>query len=232
VNWLSDLLGRKPEIVPAHAALTSAYDALPPTDPHADIRALRFVVVDVETTGLDPHRDRLLSIGAVAVEAMLIRIESSFAALLRQEGASTNENILVHGIDGTTQITAPSPADALAQFVRFAGKAPLVAFHVPFDRTMIDRALRGHLSFRLDNAWLDLAHLAPALLPEHGSARTLDDWTGLCGIENYRRHDALADALATAQLLQVVLARACARGTTSLSDLVDEAKAQEWLGRR
>jgi DNA polymerase-3 subunit epsilon len=116
--------------------------------------------------------------------------------------------------------------------VRFAGKAPLVAFHAYFDQAVIERALRAHLSFRMENVWLDLARLAPALLPEHGSGQTLDDWTRVYNTDNYRRHDAVADALATAQLLQIVLTRALARGDTRLSDLIDEAKAHEWLDRR
>jgi DNA polymerase-3 subunit epsilon len=232
VTWLADLLGRKPEVAPAYAAVVSEYDALPPTDLHADIRALRFVVVDVETTGLDPHRDRLLAIGAITVEAMLIRFESSFAALVRQETSSTTENILVHGIDGTTQVNAPAASSGLADFVRFAGKAPLVAFHADFDKMVLERALRAHLGFRLLNPWLDLARLAPAVLPEHAGAQTLDEWTRIYGIENYRRHDAVADALATAQLLQIALTRALARGYTRLSDLISECKAHEWLHRR
>ena len=69
-------------------------------------------------------------------------------------------------------------------------------------------------------------------MPEHGALVTLDDWLGALGIENYRRHDALADALSTAQLLQVVLARAIASGHASVADLLDTAKAQRWLRRR
>ena len=60
----------------------------------------------------------------------------------------------------------------------------------------------------------------------------LDDWLQAFGITNYRRHDALADALATAQLFQVLLARAAVTGDLCTADLVKLAASQEWLSRQ
>ncbi len=232
MSWLTRLLPLKARAAPEHAAAVDAYSALPQVPADSDIRRMRFVVVDVETSGLDPYRDRLLAIGAVAVDAMLMRFEDSFGAYIQQDTTSSRENILVHGIDGTTQTSAPSAADGLAAFLRYARKAPLVAFHADFDRVAIGRALRATLGTALGNRWLDLARLAPAILPQSERLATLDDWTGALGIENFRRHDALADAAATAQLLQVVLARAAATGDTRLADLAAAGEAQRWLERR
>ena len=231
MTWITRLLRGRTALHPACAPALAAYRALARPDPAGDIRRMRFVVVDVETSGLDLRRERLLAIGAVAVEAMLLRFDDSFSAYLRQPVASSNENILVHGIDGTTQVSAPDSADGLAAFLRYAGKAPLVAFHAGFDRMAIDRALRAALGVSLENTWLDLAKLAPALLPEGAAFTTLDAWTDALGIANYRRHDALADAAATAQLLQVVLARSIACGDTRLVDLERAQDAQRWLER-
>ena len=83
-----------------------------------------------------------------------------------------------------------------------------------------------------DNAWLDLAAIAPVVFPEHARhARTLDDWTRLFGIPNHARHNALADALATAQLLLVVLARASQSGSRRLADLIAASAGRRWLSR-
>lgn len=232
MSWIGRrLFGCAPALAPQHAEAVERYRNLAPVGADADIRDLRFVVVDVETSGLDARRDRLLAIGAVAVRATLIRLDDSYHALLRQELTSAHENILVHGIDGTSQVSAPAPTDGLIGFLEFAGAAPLVAFHSDFDRTVIERAMREMLGSVLTNPWLDVALLAPALLTEHGPARTLDDWTGALGIEIFRRHDAVADALATAQLFQIVLARSIGRGAARLSDLVATAVDQRWLQR-
>ena len=64
----------------------------------------RWLVVDVETSGLDAARDRLLAIAAIAVRVdwpsgrLAIVLGDSFEVVLRQEAPSTRENILLHGI--------------------------------------------------------------------------------------------------------------------------------------
>jgi DNA polymerase-3 subunit epsilon len=189
------------------------------------------VVVDVEASGLDPTSDRLISVGAVAVQGGLARLDESFETVLRQEQASDDRNILVHGIGGSAQLRGRDPASGLVDFLGFAGKAPLVAFHADFDRILIERTAAATLRMKPDNAWLDLALLAPALFPDHErTARTLDDWLQLFGIHNHDRHDALADALATAQLLLVVLAAAGRQGLASWADLDRLQKDRRWLG--
>ena len=231
MSWLGRLLPRRSGAGGDYAAALEAYRNAPRTAGDTAIAHVRFVVVDVETSGLNPYRDRLLAIGAVGVDAMLLRFDDSFTAFMRQHTTSTDENILVHGIDGTTQISAPEASEGLAAFLVYAGKSPLIAYNADFDRAVIERALRATLATTLENPWIDLARLAPAVLGGTGS-RTLDEWTRECGIENFRRHDALADATATAQLLQVVLARAAASRHTRLTDLVELADAQRWLERR
>jgi DNA polymerase-3 subunit epsilon len=222
----------QPPLAPEQIQRLDAWRSLPPHADSISHSAQRYVVVDVETSGLKPYSDSLLAIGAIVVSGGLIRLSEVFSEVLRQSQASAGDNILVHGIDGTTQTGAMDPAEALLRFLEFAGKSPLVAFHADFDRVFIDRAARAALGIKLSAVWLDLAQLAPAFFSEHSrNAQTLDDWTGIFGIENYSRHDAVADALATAQLLQVVLARAARMHVTRWSDMASHAKAQRWLDR-
>ena len=143
------------------------------------------------------QRDRLIAIGAVTVEAARIDLGRSFYVVLRQPEASSRENILVHGIGGTAQREGEDPAEALLAFLEFAGKAPLVGFHAGFDDALIRRAMREFLGEPYDRRWIDLAQLAPELMPEEARARThLDAWLERFGIEVFSRHDAAADALA------------------------------------
>lgn len=193
----------------------------------------RFVVVDVESSGLDVFHDRLIAIGAVAVGGERIRVADHYYAVLRQAVASDEANILVHGIGGTAQVQGEDPRQALLAFLEFAGKSPLVAFHAPFDEIMLRRAMRRYLGEPFRRAWLDLAWLAPALDPERAkSLRSLDEWVRACGIDNARRHHALADALATAQLLLVLQSKAQSRGVRTTGELLDAARGQEWATPR
>lgn len=234
MNWLRRLFGRAPALHTEQELALVAYRARDPVPPSTPLAELRFVVVDVETTGLNPHADRLISIGAVDVAGGRLKLDSAFEVVLRQPRPSDRANILIHGIDGTTQLGGVEPQTAMLQFLEYAERAPLVAFHAGFDRAMIDRAGREVLDCAPLNSWLDLAYLAPALLAD-AADRTLpqglDGWMERHGIENHSRHNALSDALATAQLLQIVLARAAARGAATLRDLVKIEEAQRWLAR-
>ena len=195
---------------------------------------MRFVVADVETTGLNPFSDQLISIGAVEVVDDRIILNSGFEVVFRQLQASANANILVHGIDGTTQLEGLEPAAATLQFLDFVRNAPLVGFHADFDRLMIDRAAGAAVGRTPFNAWLDLAYLAPAVMPQPDRKMPLsfDQWMEKFGITNFARHNALADALATAQLLQVVLAHAREQGISTLGGLIKLEQNQRWLQGR
>jgi DNA polymerase-3 subunit epsilon len=233
VGWLGKLLHRPPPLSPPLAARLERWRALPDPDLRASPSAARFVVADVEATGLDVHRDRLIAIGAVTVEAARIDLGRSFYAVLRQAEASSRENILVHGIGGTAQRSGDDPAEALLAFLEFAGKAPLVGFHAGFDDALIRRALREVLGEAWSGKWVDLAQLAPELLPEDARARTnLDAWLARFGIEVFSRHDAAADALATAELLLALLPRAAERGIAAVEAMLWDPGAARWLGGR
>jgi DNA polymerase-3 subunit epsilon len=194
-------------------------------------RKSRYVTVDVETTGLDMRRDRVLSIGAVSVDAGTIDLARCFEVVLRQPESSSRDNILVHRIGGERQLAGEDPAESLVRFLEYVAHAPLVAFRAEFDRTMIDRALKEILGTASQSAWLDLAELLPALYPSN-EYKTMDDWLRAMNIGMLARHDALADALATAQMLQVCLHQAETLEMTCPAQLLEMQKAQHWLGKR
>jgi len=167
--------------------------------------AARWVVVDVESSGLDPANDRLLAIAAIALRrdggTPRIDLGDSFEVLLRHEGAAVDKaNILVHGIGVGAQRQGVEPAQALAAFEQWLGGAPLIGFHVAFDEALIQRAMRAALGRRLANKWLDLADLAPVVRPDV-PGRSLDEWMLALGVSCAVRHQAAADTLATAELL-------------------------------
>ena len=230
MGWLSGLLGRERNLDPDARVRLERWQRLPAPAPDVAPGAARLVVADVESSGLDMQRDRLIAIGAVTVESGRIELARSFYRVLRQPRSSTNENILVHGIGGTEQCEGGDPVEVLLGFLEFVGRAPLVGFHAAFDAVMIGRAMREHLGLKFDPPWIDLAYVAPALLPGEGRERKgLDAWLARFGIEAFSRHDAVADALATAQLLLAVLANA-ATPPRRLDELLWRPGDTGWLG--
>jgi len=193
-------------------------------------RQARYVVADVETSGLNLRSDRLIAIGAVGVKAGLIDTTDAFEVVLRQEQASDTGNILIHGIGGMQQRGGVHPVEALLGFLEFLGDDTLVAYHAAFDEVMIARAMAEVLGLRFRPLWIDLAWILPRLYPEiHDGPASLDLWLDAFGIPVLVRHNALADALATAHLLQMVLPRAVRAGAVTPRGLAEMEKARRWL---
>lgn len=175
--------------------------------PQADTQPARWIVLDVESTGLDVRHDRLLAIAAMAVQVQdgraCIALGDSFEVVLGRTtdpAAPDKANILLHGIGVGAQRAGMPPAEALAAFARYVGTSPLIAFHAAFDRAMIERAIKAEQAPALANRWLDLEPLAAVLHPAV-RARALDEWMAAFNIHCAVRHQAAADTLATAELL-------------------------------
>jgi len=199
---------------PAHLReALQRWQSLPGPDLRAPLCQTRFVVVDTETSGLDPSCARMLSIGACAVEHASLCLDQTFERTLRQHSPTADANILVHGLGWERQANGDPAADALAAFLVYAGRPVFVGYHALFDATVVSRTLRTALGVALGADWLDLALLLPALVADHGRPGwELDRWLQAFGLTGFTRHSAVGDAYATAQLMLLVLARAPAHG--------------------
>ena len=129
------------------------------------------------------------------------------------------------------QLAGRDPALAMLEFVEYAGSSPLVAFRAEFDQSMLVRAARTYLGVALSVPFIDLAFLLPALFRK-AECSSLDDWLAHFGREAAARHDPVADAYETAQLMLIALAAADAVGMESAQSLLAMQKAQRWLGKR
>lgn len=222
MKLLQRLFGSKPQLAADQEMRLRAWRSLPEPAARLPFDSSRMVVVDVESSGLDVRKDHLIAIGAVAVVNGRIKLADSLDIVLQQSRVSERDNILIHGIGGEAQRLGMPPAEALLAFLEYLGKSPLIAFHVAFDRAMIDRAMKTCLGVGLAHAWADLAYVAPALYPQLAHRyRSLDQWMECFHIGNYSRHSALADALSTAELLLALRPRLEERQALSFQGLRD-----------
>lgn len=195
----------------------------------------RWLMVDVETSGLDPARDRLLAIAAIGLRVdwasrrLSVVLADSFEVVLRQEAPSARENILLHGIGVQRQKEGVPAREALAAFAAFAGTAPLLAFHAAFDQALIGRHARAALGAALPNRWLDIDHLCGVTYPGV-PARSLDEWMAHFGIRCAARHQAIADTLAECDLLLRIWPRV-ARECSNWRDMERLAAGHRWVAR-
>lgn len=195
----------------------------------------RWVMLDVETSGLDPGRSELLAIAAIALRVdwaqgrLAIDLADSFEVVLRQANASSRDNILLHGIGVQKQREGLEPAVAMRSFAEFAATSPLLAFHAAFDRALISRFATAHLGSDLSNPWVDIEHLCAVTYPQV-RARALDDWMAHFGIVCAVRHQAVSDALAQCEVLQRIwpgVAGEC----NCWNDVARLAARQRWIPR-
>ena len=153
-----------------------------------------YVALDLETTGLDPERDRVIEAGAVA-----FRHDEVLASFERfaDPGRTVPDAVLrLTGIDPAELRGAATPRETLAELVRFCGHRQLVGHGAELDVAF----LRAAELWDEGGALLDTLHLARILLP-HSPSHSLPALAAELGLEQPRAHRALDDADATRQLL-------------------------------
>jgi len=214
-------------------ALQQRLERLPAPSPldEGDLRAQRWVVLDLETTGLNLNKDQVLSIGAVVIEDGAIDFSQQFERTLQCNQQKLGPSVLIHGLAPSAIAAGSDPAEALLAFMAFVGDSPLLAFHAPFDSHMLGRALKDHLGYRLQHPFLDVADLAPMLCPQANLRKSgLDEWIDWFKLQVFDRHNASADALATAELALILYSRARQQQTHSPLDL--QQRLGQWKRRQ
>jgi len=192
-----------------------------------DLGCVRFAVVDSETTGLDPRRDRLITIGAVAVVDGEIRIADSFETMLKV--AYNAGSVTVHGITRDEARDGMDEPQALELFLNWLGDSVIVGHHIGHDIATLNAGYERHFGFRLRNASLDTMDLTLHLEKDgafEGRAAPIQDFSldGLCKMFHVRPHDrhtAAGDAFITAQIFLRLLALARRHGRTDLDKLCE-----------
>ncbi|NER63152.1 3'-5' exonuclease [Pseudomonas sp. MAFF212427] len=195
------------------------------------LRAQRWVVLDLETSGLNLNRDQVLSIGAVVIEDGAIDLGQQFERTLHRHDHKPGPSVLIHGLSPSAIAAGCAPAEALLDLMDFIGDSPLLAFHAGFDQRMLGRALKESLGYRLQHPFFDVAELAPLLNPNVVLRDAgLDDWTACFGLHAQERHHASADAQVTAELALILFSQA--RRQHLDSPLLLEHRLQGWRRRR
>jgi len=187
-----------------------------------EIAVADFVVVDLETTGLDVEGASILEIGAVRVAGL--RIVDRFETLVRPPGKLPRAIVALTGIHDAMVAEAPTTRRAMGAFARWLDRtpaAPFVAHNASFDHRFVTRALDLCGLPPYGGAVLCTRRLARRLIPELGRYN-LDHLCAHFGVSNRARHRALGDAEATARalidLLQIAQSRFEMRNVGELID--------------
>ncbi len=187
---------------------------------------VRFVVLDSETTGLNPRVDRLVTIGAVAVRGGDIVLDDAFAALLKVE--RNTEAVMVHGVTRDQGRFGLGEPEAVERFLDYLRDGVIVGHHIGHDIATFDAACERHWGTTLRNRSLDTMDLT-LHLEQAGAFEgrppirhfTLDALCQMFGVIPHDRHTASGDAFITAQVFLRLLRLAARFGRGTVAGLCE-----------
>ena len=192
----------------------------------APIEQVRFIALDSETTGLNPLTDRIITIGAVAVEGRDIVLADSFEALLRME--KNTAAVTVHGITRDETRGGLEESAALRYFLEYLRDGVIVGHHINHDISTLNAGYQRHWGFDLLNRSLDTMDLTLHLERSGAFADreqirefTLDSLCEIFGVIPHDRHTAGGDAFITAQVFIRLLRLASRHGRGTLSSICE-----------
>jgi DNA polymerase III epsilon subunit family exonuclease len=186
------------------------------TDTTSPLFDLEYVVIDCETTGLHPQRQRVIEVAAIRLRGGK-RVET-FQTLINPHRRIPDYISKFTGITSEMTATAPGFGRIVDQLRQFIGSAIIVGHNIPFDIRFLDYELRRLALPPLLNETIDTITLALRLHP--GMKRpNLDRLAALCNLPVSNRHRAYGDASITADAFLVLLQQAADKGYTTLADL-------------
>ena len=201
----------------------------------APAEAVRFVVLDSETTGLDPRKDRIISIGAVAVRNGEIDLGDGYEALLKI--SHNTSAVTVHGITREESLQGLDESAALRDFLGYLQDGVIVGHHIAHDMACLNAGYERHFGFQLQNRSLDTMAISLHLEGDGAFAGrepireyTLDALCEIFDVTPHDRHTAPGDAFITAQVFQRLLRLAARCGRTTLEKLSEPVEGTHAAG--
>jgi DNA polymerase-3 subunit epsilon len=196
--------------------LLKAFWGAPLPARRADWRELEFLALDAEMSSLDPEEGELLSLGWVVVRDGAIALDSARHLVIRAAN-SVGQSATIHQLRDCEVAEGIEAAEALDQLLEAARSRVLVFHYAPLDLAYLDRLCTIQHGAPLLQPHLCTLQMEKRLLERRDHHLKKGDLTlGACRrryhLPDYHGHNALWDALATAELL-VAQAAHRARGT-------------------
>ncbi|MGI6201354.1 MAG: PolC-type DNA polymerase III [Christensenellales bacterium] len=173
------------------------------------------VVVDIETTGLDPKRCRIIEIGAVKVAGG--KVVDRYGSLVNPGVPISDEITKLTGITNDMVSDAPGEAEAMGGFLDFAGDLALVAHNASFDFSFLRPAAK-RLGRPITAPVLDTLMLSRSAFPAFGR-HSLGALVKKFNIRLDNHHRAVDDAEATAHVLFKLLEAVAAKNVADLAGI-------------
>ena len=163
-----------------------------------------YVSLDCETTGLNPKKDEILSIGAVIIKDNKILMRNTFNIFLKPSKSINAESIKIHHIRPIDLENGIEPQKAIFQLLEFIGSKTIVGYYIEFDIAIISKYTQEFIGIKLPNKTIEVSSM-------YYKTRRKSSYYGLVdlkfdtilknlNIPNFGKHDALNDAIMTSMI--------------------------------
>jgi DNA polymerase-3 subunit epsilon len=206
-----------------HPVMQDFLRVLPPPG-RTRCNELEIVALDFETTGLDPQVDHILSIGLVEIRGMSIHLDTAWHQLVTTDRPLPEETVVIHQITDDQAAEGLKLDDVLPMLLeRLKGKV-LLAHHAKVEKGFLDAACRNLYGAPFMATIIDTEALARRTKDRrHLSYKPRDlrlyNLRDEYRLPKYRSHNALNDALATAELFLAMATDIASPASCRLSDL-------------
>jgi len=153
------------------------------------------IVLDIETTGLDYTRERIIEFAAVRLENG--KIKDTYETLINPQQHIRKSSMAIHGITQEMVEDAPTEEEVLPKIMKFIGDAPIVAHNAIFDYSFINEANLRVFGHEISNPRIDTQQLFKEICPDI-DAPSLDALTERFNVKLTNHHRAMGDAMGLA----------------------------------
>ncbi|GAA2157543.1 DNA polymerase-3 subunit epsilon [Humibacillus xanthopallidus] len=188
------------------------YLASAPPGPRTDVSDLPLLALDLETTGLDPRADHILSVGFVPVDGLQINLAGAEQLICRAD-VEVGQSATIHGITDDALAGGIALRDLLERVAAALTGRVLLAHHAVIETGFLSAACERELGVPLPITAVDTMELQSRVLRSHAGedlppgALRLGTARANLGLPRYAAHEALTDALACAELYLVQVDR-------------------------
>ena len=163
-----------------------------------------YVCFDCETTGLNPKKDDIVSIGAVIIKGNTIVSSKKFVKFVKPKTKLQAEAIKIHHIRECDLEDAEDINDVVEEFLNFIGNRTLVGYYLEFDIAMINKYVKPKLGITLPNKTLEVSAIyhdyKMEIIPQGHIDLRFNTIMDELKIPNFGKHDAFNDALMTSMI--------------------------------
>ncbi|MES9851194.1 MAG: exonuclease domain-containing protein [Candidatus Thiodiazotropha sp. L084R] len=210
-RFLSKESQRKRALKKVESGILHDYLSTPMVNKNTVCEELVIVSLDLETTGLNPKKDKILSYGFVEIQHMTVKLGSSHHQLISIDDEIPEESAVIHQITDDQAATGIPLEEAMPILLsQLAGKVMLVHY-ASIEQHFIDAACRNIYGAPFVIPIIDTLVLARRLFERRnhtvqpGNLR-LFNLRPQYNLPNYKAHNALSDAVATAELFLAMAA--------------------------